>query len=190
VTILEYGRLAEVRRAFTVLLLLAATLGCGSRPRAPALRASPVYQNDSEGFRFLVPDGWIQTASTILPSGELTGESFLVRYRMRTPEQGATLQIECLQDSATLDPEKHHAGPSYRVEHWRAAEANQEIEINGVKAQRFVYIARIEGRPMTKEVVCFRRNGRVYSFVGLFWSNDDKAREQIRRAVRSTIWEE
>jgi len=43
---------------------------------------------------------------------------------------------------------------------------------------------------MTKEVVCFRRNNRVYSFVGLFWSNDDKAREQIRRALRSTIWEE
>jgi len=175
---------------FIVFVVLAVSLGCDSSPRAPALRASPVYQNDGEGFRFLVPDGWIQTASTILPPGELSGESFLVRYRMRTPEQGATLQIECLQDSETLDLEKHHAGPSYRVEHWQTAEPGEEIEINGAKAQRLVYAARIEGRPMTKEVVVFRRNSRVYSFVGLFWSNDDKAREQIRRAVRSTIWEE
>jgi hypothetical protein len=39
-------------------------------------------------------------------------------------------------------------------------------------------------------VVCFRRHGRIYSFVGLFWSSDDKAREQIRRAIESTIWEQ
>jgi hypothetical protein len=187
---MDCDRLVTIHRAFWFLLLVAVTLGCDSTPHAPALRASPVYQNDSEGFRFLVPDGWIQTANTILPPGELTGESFLVCYRMRTPEQGATLQIECLQESETLDLEKHHAAASYRVKHWQAAKPKQEIEINGVKAQRLVYTARIEGRPMTKEVVCFRRNSRVYSFVGLFWSNDDKAREQIRRAVQSTIWEE
>lgn len=182
--------MSTIHRAFWLILLLTLPLGCDSRPSAPALRASPVYKNDSEGFRFLVPDGWIQTASTILPEGELAGESFLVRYRMRTPEQGATLQIECLQDSDSLDLKEHHAGPSYRVKRWQTAESSEEIEINGAKAQRIVYAAPIEGRSMTKEVVSFRRNNRVYSFVGLFWSNDDKAREQIRRALRSTIWEE
>jgi hypothetical protein len=38
-------------------------------------------------------------------------------------------------------------------------------------------------------VVCFRKNGRVYSLVGLFWSTDDKGRQQIRRAAESTIWD-
>ena len=189
---MDCTRLAMIHREFWLFLflVLAVTLGCDSRPSAPALRASPVYQNDGEGFRFLVPDGRIQTASSLLPTGELKGESFLVRYRMRTPEQGATLQIECLPESETLDLEEHHAGPSYRVKHWPSAEPSEEVDINGVKAERLVYAAPIEGRPMTKEVVCFRRNRRVYSFVGLFWSNDDKAREQIRRAIRSTIWEE
>ena len=42
---------------------------------------------------------------------------------------------------------------------------------------------------MTKEVVCFHQQGRLYSFAGLFWSTDDKGRQQIRRAVESTIWD-
>jgi hypothetical protein len=52
-----------------------------------------------------------------------------------------------------------------------------------------VYSASVGGRQMTKEVVCFRRQGRLYSFAGLFWSTDDKGRQQIRRAVESIIWD-
>ncbi|MCH5373203.1 MAG: hypothetical protein JJ992_04460 [Planctomycetes bacterium] len=165
--------------------------GCDSRPRAPVLRTSPVYRNPDEGFRFLVPDGWIQQANSVLPRGKLEGETFLVRYRLRSPEPGATLQIVCFDPSLTDDLAKHHAGPSYRVERWKPAEesAEETIQINGVPAERFVYTAMTSGRSMTKEVVCFRKNERMYCFVGLFWSSDDKAREQIRRAVDSTIWE-
>ena len=41
---------------------------------------------------------------------------------------------------------------------------------------------------MTKETVAFRRGGRVYFFHGLFGPTDAKARDQVRRAVESTIW--
>jgi hypothetical protein len=178
------------RPARTMALLLSVVLfGCRERPRAPALRDAPVYHSPQEGFRFLVPDGWTQNAIAVLPSGRLEGENFLVRYRMKTPEQGATLQIVCSQDSASLDLDRHHAGPSYRVPQWKLVEPAEEIHVNGVAARRMVYAGPSGGRPMTKEVVCFRRNDRVYAFVGVFLARDEKAREQIRRAVGSVLWE-
>ncbi len=175
--------------ATTGLWLAVALSGCESRPQAPVLRDSPIYRNEAEGLRFLVPDGWIQTASTLLPEGQLEGEAFLVRYRINTPEPGAMLQIECAPDGPEVDLLKHHAAPSYRVERWTAGESPQSLTIGGAAAQRLVYSGEVAGRKMTKEVVAFRRRGRIYSFVGLFWSTDDKAREQIRRAVESTIWD-
>lgn len=164
--------------------------GCERRPQAPLLRNSPVYRNEAEGFRFLVPDGWLQTTSTLLPEGQLEGETFLVRYRMNTPEPGATLQIECAPERTDAELAQHHAAPSYRVENWKASGPVQHLTIGGAEAQRLIYSGEVKGRKITKEVVCFRRRGRAYSFVGLFWATDDKAREQIRRAVESTIWDE
>jgi len=163
--------------------------GCDRRPQAPVLRDSPVYRNNAEGLRFLVPEGWIQTASTLLPEGQLEGQAFLVRYRINTPEPGAMLQIECAPDGPDVDLDEHHAAPSYRVERWTASGPSQNLTIGGADAQRLIYTGEVAGRKMTKEVVCFRRSGRLYSFVGLFWATDDKAREQIRRAVESTIWD-
>jgi hypothetical protein len=178
------------RTVCTLAFLLFSVLGgCRERPRAPALRDGPVYHCPQEGFRFLVPDGWTQNASAVLPTGRLEGENFLVRYRMKTPEQGATLQIVCWQDSASLDLEQHHASPSYGVQQWKLAEPSETIQVNSVPARRIVYTDTADKRPMTKEVVCFRQNDRVYAFVGLFSSRDEKAREQIRRAVASVLWE-
>jgi hypothetical protein len=178
------------RKAIVVCgLLIATVIGCDSGPRAPALMDTPVFQDKQEGFRFLVPEGWTQNARANLPPGELEGESFLVRYRMKTPEMGSTLQIICFEDSGESDLSKHHAGPSFRVRNWTAVAPGESMEVNGKPAERLTYEAVIDGRKMTKEVVCFRKGNRVYSFVGLFFSSDDKAREQIRRAVGSVIWD-
>jgi hypothetical protein len=163
--------------------------GCDRRPQAPVLRDSAIYRNDAEGLRFLVPEGWIQTASSLLPQGPLPGDAFLVRYRINTPEPGAMLQVECMPDRPDKDLVQHHAGPSYRVRRWTPVGPAEELVIGGAAAQRLIYTAEMDRRQLTKEVVCFRRGGRIYSFAGLFWSTDDKAREQIRRAVESTIWE-
>jgi hypothetical protein len=172
-----------------VLALCGCLTGCNDTPSAPALRDAPVYSSSEEGFRFLVPEGWTQLASTVLPAGPLEGENFLVRYRVKSPEQGASLQVECTQDSESLDLEKHHAGPSYGVDRWKFVEPAEEIDINGATAQRLIYTATSNGQPTTKEVVCFRRNDRVYAFAAVFQTRDEKAREQVRRAVGSVIWE-
>ena len=48
--------------------MLAAVLlaGCQPKPKAPALLDEPVFQSD-EGFRFLVPEGWIMAARGNVP---------------------------------------------------------------------------------------------------------------------------
>lgn len=170
-------------------LLLALASGCGDRPAAPELSDSPVYRNSAEGFRFLVPEGWTQTASSTLPPGKLEGEVFLVRYRLQSPEIGATVQVLCMADGAYRNLEQHHAGSSFRVALWDVTQALQKTTINGVPAELIIYKGLVNQREMTKHVTCFRHNGRIYSFVGLCWSTDDQARQQIERASQSVIWE-
>ncbi|MFG0335191.1 MAG: hypothetical protein ACF8TS_17680 [Maioricimonas sp. JB049] len=172
-----------------LLLTLVVATGCESKPSAPVLSDAPVYQNDQAGFRFRVPDGWLQTASTYLPPGELESERFVVRYQMRSPEQGANLQVLAINDAPGLDLAEHHAGPSFRVARWKPQTEPEALEIGGADGVRLVYSGQVDKREMTKEIVAFRRDdGRVYSFVGLFWSTDEKARQQIRRAVESIVW--
>jgi len=137
----------------------------------------------------MVPDGWTQTASSILPAGELEEEAFLVRYRVKSPVAGSTLQVECLQEDAQSSLQEHHSAASYRVNRWDSTGEPQTVTIGGLQAQRMIFQATMDDRQLSKEVTCFRKGNRVYSFVGLFASQDEKAQQQIRRAVNSLIWE-
>jgi len=137
----------------------------------------------------MVPDGWTQTASSILPEGELEEEAFLVRYRVKSPVAGSTLQVECFQGNGQSDLQEHHSAASYRVNRWDPAGEPQTVTIGGRQAQRMSFQATLDERQLSKEVTCFRKGNRVYSFVGLFASQDEKAQQQIQRAVNSLIWE-
>jgi len=165
------------------------TLGCSGQPSAPLLSNSPIYRSSTEGFRFLVPEGWNQSASSVLPAGKLNAEVFLVRYRVPSPEAGATLQVLCMTDDKSLDMEQHHGQGSFRAGHWDIDQPRKNLEINKIPAERMTYKVVIDQREMSKHVTCFHRNGRVYSFVGLYFSNDDQAGQQIERATDSVIWE-
>ncbi|MDB5392236.1 MAG: hypothetical protein JWM11_7882 [Planctomycetaceae bacterium] len=172
-----------------LILIYIVTSGCTGQPAAPILSNSPVYRNSTEGFRFLVPEGWIQTANSVLPPGKLSGEIFLVRYRVTSPEAGATLQVLCMTDDKSLNMEQHHGEGSFRAGKWNVDQPLQNIEINKIAAERITYKVSVDKREMSKHVTCFHHKGRVYSFVGLFWSDDDQARQQIERAAESVIWE-
>ena len=178
------------RNARNAVIVLSVCLGgCSERPEAPELRDAPVYENAREGFRFMVPDGWTQTASSILPPGNLDGDAFLARYRVKSPEAGSTLQIECFQENEPANLQEYHTGPSYRVNRWEPASEPETLTLGGREAQRMVFEATMDGRQVSKEVVCFRKGNRVYSFVGLFSSTDENARQQIQRAVASVTWD-
>ena len=169
-------------------LLVLAMAGCESRPRAPALSDAPIYNNRQEGFRFLVPDGWTQSATAALPTGKLESEVLLVQYRMKTAQQGATLDVLVFDEDQPSDLKEYHQLPSQAVDDWTLTQPEEDLTVNGVKAQRLIYSGNLGEQRMIKEVVAFRRGQRVYSFIGLFWNNDAKAREQLRRAVDSIIW--
>ena len=178
------------RRIADWLVLFAIVVaGCESRPKAPALRDAPVFHNKQEGLRLLVPEGWKQTAGGTLPPGKLEGNVLLARFRLPSSESGASLDILCFDDEKKTDLQEIHAGRSHGVERWQAAQPPESVEINHVAAQRFILSGTIGKQAMIKEVVSFRRKQRVYSFVGLFAESDNVAREEMRRATSSIVWE-
>lgn len=163
--------------------------GCDSRPRAPALRDSPVFHSREEGFRFLVPEGWTKSAHGVLPSGKLKGEVLFAQFRVPTSEQEAMLDLLCYSEGTHASPAEYHAGPSHGARQWTETAPPERLEINATPTERLIYSATIGKQPMIKEVIAFRRNQRVYSFIGLFSESDHAAREELRRAMNSIVWE-
>lgn len=165
-------------------------VGCGRGPRAPELIDSPVYQNTSEGFRFRVPEGWTQTASSNLPPGDFEGENFLVRYLVQSPEGGSTLQVLCFVDGNSTNLEEHNAEPSFGVQDWKITTPSAPSEVGDMPAERITYEGTLQGKTMHKEALCVRRGNRVYEFVGLYFDGDDKAQQSIERALASLVWDD
>jgi hypothetical protein len=167
------------------LLLL---LGCDARPRAPALLDEPVYQDEREGFRFLVPEGWKQYARSEVPPGKVERERLLVLYRRLTPGQEATLQVTCADLPPATDLAAYLAGPSFGADRWRLKASAEAVVADGVRGLRYAFAGRTGKRDMGREVAAFRRGERVYFFTALFPAADSTAREQVRRAVGSIRW--
>ena len=172
-----------------LLAVIVASCGCDSAPQAPELVDSPVYQNDSEGFRFRVPEGWTQTANANLPPGNFEGENFLVRYLVQSPAGGSTLQVLCVIDKDQKDLAEHHLKPSFGVANWKLTSGPDAVDHSVGEAIRMTCAGRFQSSKMHKEVLCIRRDNRVYSFVGLYFDGDDKAQHAIRRALDSLQWD-
>lgn len=174
---------------FTVLAIVLLTFaGCSSKPQAPALRDEPVYHSDKEGLRFLVPEGWSLHAKSDAQPVKLERERLLVQYQRFTAEKGATFEVTLADLPESTDLGTYLTGPSYGVKKWVVSGKATQLEVGGIPATRFIYRGKVSGVDMTKETVVFRRGGRVYFFHGLFGPTDAKARDQVRRAVESTIW--
>ncbi|MEE3371806.1 MAG: hypothetical protein VX346_20915 [Planctomycetota bacterium] len=169
-----------------ILVLLIA--GCDSLPSAPALRDSAVYTNEDAGLKFLVPTGWTCSANAVLPN-QIEREIVLAQWRMRTPVQGASVEILCFDKDQQFDLHRYHSGPSHGSKQWNSQADPAEVKINGNSATRLTYVAEISGTEMRKHVVCFRRGLRVFSFIGLFYDNDEKAEQQLQRALDSIQWQ-
>jgi predicted Zn-dependent protease len=161
--------------------------GCSRTPKAPVLRDEPVYQNLAAGFRFEVPDGWKQVAK-----GELVGdarqERLLVEYKVVASNQPAGLQVTAVDLPASTDLEKYLTGPSFGIESWQVKAPAETIQMQGAEGKRFAFEARPRKEETSREVVAIRRQGRVYFFTCVFKSDDTKARDQVRGAIKSLIW--
>ena len=172
--------------------LLAAGLlflcGCQPRPKAPALLDEPVYQNDREGFRFLVPDGWIMAAREETPPGRVDKERLLVQYRRSSAEREAILEVSLVDLPESTDLAVYLCGPSFSASRWKPSGPTQSLEINRAAGTRWRFTARVHGSELVKEVTAFRREGRVYFFTVLFAPTDTTAPEQVRRAIGRIVW--
>jgi hypothetical protein len=163
-------------------------LGCGSGPRAPALRDDPVYQNEREGFRFLVPEGWKQHAKAEVPPRKYPKDILLVEYKHLVPGKGALLQVSLADLPKGTDLTTFLASPAFGVKDWKPTAGMEGLQVDGGPATRLVFTGRLGPQEMTREVVVFRRGERVYFFTGLYNTGDTESRDQVRRAVASTLW--
>lgn len=174
----------------TLLVILCCLSGCQRGPSAPELRDSPVYRNTQEGFRFLVPDNWTQSASAVLPVGDLQTELFLARYNIKSPEPNAQAQVLCFQDkTGQADLRQHQLKPAFGISAWTEKDEPKSQLIGGLSGTWYFLTGKNKAQAVDKEVLCFRKGDRVYSFVGTFQAGDDKARQTIHRAFESIIWE-
>jgi hypothetical protein len=163
-------------------------MGCGSRPRAPALQDGSVYQNDREGFRFLVPDGWVQQAKANVPDDKLDQERLLVLYRSFKTSPPGSLEVTAMDLPADVDLAEFLQGRPSGGQNWRLDGDPEALSINGVDATLFKLQGVKRPSSLAREVVTFRRGGRVYFLTSTFSANDIVRRDQARGAAASVQW--
>lgn len=161
--------------------------GCQPKPKAPALLDEPVYQSD-EGFRFLVPEGWIMAARGNVPPGRLDKERLLVQYRRAEGDSQATLEVSAADLPEDSDLADYLSGPSFSATHWNQTGQPEKLEAGGKPGVRYRFRADVRRERLAKEVTAFRRGDRVYFFTLLFAPSDATAPEQIRRAIGRLVW--
>jgi len=153
-----------------ILLLWVVLLpGCSRKPQAPALRDEPVYENAQEGFRFLAPENWTQHARAALPPGKVDKERLLVGYRRDEAGKSALLEVSRADLPESTKLTDYLSGPAFSARQWKAKGPPEELEINGVRAVRNVFLTGAGKKEEVREVVTFRRGERCYFFSGLYF---------------------
>jgi hypothetical protein len=172
-----------------MLLLLVVLLGlsCQPKPRAPALIDEPVFQSD-EGFRFLVPEGWIMAARSNVPPGPVEKDRLLVQYRRVQGDSQATLEVSLMDRSEDTELTAYLSEPSFSVSRWEPQGEPEPLEAGGRTGTRYRFSGSMNKNEMAKEVTAFRRGGRVYFFTLLYAPEDATAPEQVHRVINRLEW--
>lgn len=171
------------RAAFA--LLAAAAVGCSSRPHAPALTQSQLFQDDAIGLRFRVPDGWVQTSRATLPAGKLPKESAVVYYRLMYGDKPAAFEVTCADLAEDTDLAKHLTyGP------WRMAAKPQPEGVGGKPATRYALLDKAGLKQERRETVAVRRGPRVFFFTVTAAPNDKSAVATSREILGGVTWKE
>jgi hypothetical protein len=184
-TVSPYRRTIGCVAALLVGLLL--SLGCRSRPKAPALTNEPVFQSD-EGFRFLVPEGWIMSARSSVPSGPLEKEEVLVQYHRVEADREAMLEVSMADLPEETDLAKYLSNPTFSRSDWKLSGSPKGTEAGGRTGTRYRFVSRGKGGELVREVTAFRHGERVYFFTVLYPPKDTSALEQANRAIHSLVW--
>lgn len=182
--------MAAVCKGIAAVLLAGALLladGCQPKPKAPALIDEPVYQSD-EGFRFLVPEGWIMCARGSVPPGPVEKERLLVQYRRIGGDSNATLEVSLIDLPEDVDPAGYLSNPSFSAHQWKQTGKAESVEAGGERGMRYRFRGSVSSKELDKEVTAFRRGGRFYFFTVLYSPKDTAAPEQVRRLIGRLEW--
>ncbi|MFO0841325.1 MAG: hypothetical protein U0797_02855 [Gemmataceae bacterium] len=176
-------------RLLVTVLVVAGLTGCRSRPRAPALDNSPVYVNRQEGFRFLVPEGWVQQSKAEIPPGYRLDDSerTVVLYRAFKPTP-ASMDVSCRDIPEDVDIGAFLAKRKRSGVGWSRAAPPESVEYGGRKGTRYFLKGSPGGLPTRCEAVVFRRGGRVYFFGGFYPAGETIRRAQIRQFLEDLTW--
>lgn len=179
----------KLPRLFVVLFGVAAVVGCRGRPRAPALDNSPVYVNRQAGFRFLVPEGWVQQSRSEIPPGYRLDDSerTLVLYRAFKPTP-ASLDVSCRDIPEDVDLGAFLAKRKRSGSGWSRSAPSKTVEYGGRSGTRYFLRGSPGGLPTNCETVVFRRGPRVYFFGGFYLAGDTIRRAQIRQFLEDLTW--
>jgi hypothetical protein len=184
----NHVRVSEL--SFVVLLaaVLAGTAGCKSRPRAPALEDGTVYQNDGEGFRFLVPEGWAQQTRSGVPPGRLDRDLVLVQYRRFATKPPAALAVSARDLPPDTDLGRLLAGMKTENTDWALVGSPKQVKVGNRPGQFFVLNGKAPTGALTREVIAVRRDERVYFFSGTYTPSDHTSRDLIRQTFANVVW--
>jgi hypothetical protein len=170
-------------------LLLIFLAGCNARPRPPALQQNEAFFHDQrEGLRFTPPAGWIQHGRAKPPREDGTHEFLLVKYKRLSEPKAAFLEVWVKDLPATADLSAY-MDERLPARTWRRSSRSETVEVGRLPAIREAFSGYYDKDRFVKEVVAVRRGERVYFFTGIFPTSDDQARDQVRQAVESTVWE-
>src|SRR5579871_947279 len=124
------------------LLIVAVLLGCQPKPKAPALIDEPVFQSD-EGFRFLVPEGWLMSARASVPPRPLDKERLLDQYRRTRGDNLATLDVSVMDLPEDTDMVNYLSTPAFSARQWKQTGQAESMEIGGAQGTRYRFNASI-----------------------------------------------
>jgi hypothetical protein len=174
----------------TILLFgLLGVTACSDTPRAPTLSNSPVYQNDNEGFRFLIADEWKMSSRGEVPPGKVDVQRVLVQYQRQFPSKPATIEVSRIDSKSLPELEAMLREISHGIPSWQPNDNSKPLEVSGVGGTQLLFRGQTGKATMTKQVVIVPRGEKNYLFTAIYREGDESARNHFQNLLASVVWQ-
>ena len=161
---------------------------------------------DNQGFSLTPPPDWVERArgdamsaqmvhkqaNIPLPpldaGGKSPGERLVVRYDRVSYGSLAWLRVSLAEVPSSVGL-KTWVATKTPAANWKRESEVEELEIGGLPAARIAVVGRWNDQDELCETVAVRKGERVYVITGSLPAADAAAREQVRQAVASAVWQ-